>query len=462
MNKHAILFISLCLTVSLWAKEAYNIKVKINGLPNTTIQLGYHYGEKQYVMQDAQTNGNGETVFKGDTALPTGVYLIVLPENRFFEFLVEEQFFSIEGDYSDEAIKIETLKAQKSAQNTRFFEHSVFLKQKADEANALKALLEVYNKTTAKKAEAEDINKKLIALDDEIQAYRAGIVKELKGKFLSKLLLASQRPVIPPSITNKTEQYNYYKAHFWDDYDFSCEGLLYSPTYTMRIKEYVDNLTVGHYDSVFQSVDYIIQRSKANKEVYKFTLIWALNEYAKTKTVCYDAVYVNIAQKYYATGQTDWVEKEQLEKIIDNANALAKVKCGQKASPIVPKSESYATPSLYKVPANYTVLFFWDADCGHCKKEAKDLKKLYQTYKDSGVVIYSVEIGDEIDKWQKFTTDEAIGWINLHQSAVATDVRKEFNIKSTPQLFLLNEKKEVLYKNIDPAQLTDLIAEQLK
>jgi peroxiredoxin len=185
--------------------------------------------------------------------------------------------------------------------------------------------------------------------------------------------------------------------------------------------------------------------------------VWALNEYAKTKTVCFDAVYVSIANKYYATGQADWVEKEQLEKIIDNAKALSKILCGQKAPDIKARAESYATPSLYKVTSKYTAVFIWDADCGHCKSEAKELKKVYSAYKDKGFTVYSVEVGGDKNKWQKFSDDEGIGWINLQQTVINTDVKKEYDVKTTPQLFLLDENKAIVYKRIGALQLVEIL-----
>lgn len=462
MKKLLYLFLTVLIYSNSWAKEAYNIKVKINGLPNAPIKLAYYYGDKQYVKQEAATDNNGEVVFKGDTALPSGIYMVVTENSNYFEFLVVEQVFSIVTDYNAETDKTsttftETLKATKSPQNTAFFEHNLFIKQKKEEADALKKLLEIYKNNPSKKAEAEDINKKLKELDKEVTDKQTIIIKTFKGKLLSKLLLAAKRPEIPLEITDQTEKYNYYRSHFWDDFDFSFTGLLYSPYYQQRVKEYLENLTVQHYDSVFASCDFIIGLSAKNKEFFKYNLVWMLNAYAKSTTVCFDAVYVRIAQKYYTTGQADWVEAENLKKIIDNANALSASLCGQKAPQIKAKTETYATPSLHSVKAKYTALLLWDADCYTCKKEAKELVKIYADYKDKGFNVYSIDLGTDKEKWEKFSAEESIPWINLQLASISSDVRKDYDVKTTPSIFLLDENKVILYKRIDTKNLVKIL-----
>jgi peroxiredoxin len=462
MKKHLLFWVFICLVSYTWAKDAYNIKVKINGFPSGKIKLAYYFGDKQYIKEEGVTDDKGQFSFKGDTALPTGIYIVFLENETYFEILVEEQFFSIETDYvADKTLAAakytETLKAEKSPQNSRLFEYNLFIKQKKEETEPLNALKEIYQKNPAKKTDADDIDKKLALIDAEVATFQDKIIADFKGKMLSKLFLASRRPTIPETITDNSEKFYYYRSRFWDDFDFNFPGLIYSPVYNQRVKEYMDNLTVSHYDSAFVSADYIIQLSKNNREFFKYNVTWFLNYYAASKTVCFDAVYVKLAKKYYESGQADWVEAENLKKIVNNANDLSRCLCGQKAADIKTKTETYATPSLYKVNAKYCIVLFWDVDCGTCKREVKELKEIYAVYKDSGIMVYAINLGADKEKWQSYSATEGIAWMNLHIDALSTDVRADYNVKVTPEIFLLNGEKTILYKKIGTQNLSTIL-----
>src|SRR3954470_18400049 len=94
-----IFFALLLFPFILFAKgdKGYDIKVRIVGLKDTVAYLGHHFGDKQYVRDTARVDKDGWVEFKGDTALPGGIYLIVMPGKTYFEILVNntEQKFTI-------------------------------------------------------------------------------------------------------------------------------------------------------------------------------------------------------------------------------------------------------------------------------------------------------------------------------------------------------------------------------
>jgi len=52
--------------------------------------------------------------------------------------------------------------------------------------------------------------------------------------------------------------YRYYKAHFFDNIDFTDGRILRTPVYHTKIKKYVEDLIVKHPDSVIVDGDYLI------------------------------------------------------------------------------------------------------------------------------------------------------------------------------------------------------------
>jgi hypothetical protein len=100
MKKAGLLFLTMFFGLGLFAQK-YEIKVKINGISDTVIYLGHHFGEKKYVVDTARIDSKGYATFTGDKELNRGIYLVVMPSKgmTYFEFLIgAAKKFSIETD----------------------------------------------------------------------------------------------------------------------------------------------------------------------------------------------------------------------------------------------------------------------------------------------------------------------------------------------------------------------------
>ena len=83
-------------------KDGFQIKVKVEGLKDTTLLLGYYYGDKKYVLDTTRVDSKGMGVFEADTLLKGGIYIVVLPGMNYFEVLVSgNQQFSVETQKDD-------------------------------------------------------------------------------------------------------------------------------------------------------------------------------------------------------------------------------------------------------------------------------------------------------------------------------------------------------------------------
>ena len=77
-----LLLSTVCATAQ--KSKGYHINVHIEGLRDTSVLLGYHFGSKMYVADTAQVDAQGSAVFSGDTLLHGGIYFVVLPEKKYF------------------------------------------------------------------------------------------------------------------------------------------------------------------------------------------------------------------------------------------------------------------------------------------------------------------------------------------------------------------------------------------
>jgi alkyl hydroperoxide reductase subunit AhpC len=113
------------------------------------------------------------------------------------------------------------------------------------------------------------------------------------------------------------------------------------------------------------------------------------------------------------------------------------------------------------VNAKYTILVFWDPDCGHCKKEIPALAKNYDKLKSLGAVVYSVTTAtyEEMDKWKGFIKEHGCNWINVGDPYFQgnPNFRKIYDISSTPVIYVLDKDKIIRAKRLGQDQIEDFI-----
>jgi predicted nucleotidyltransferase len=70
-----------------------------------------------------------------------------------------------------------------------------------------------------------------------------------------------------------------------------------------------------------------------------------------------------------------------------------------------------------------------------------------------------VEADDEDEKWKKFINEHHLGegWIHVHDPKHTSNFRAFYDVYSTPTVYLLDDKKRIAGKRIDPKNVLGLI-----
>ncbi|MEM6264101.1 MAG: redoxin domain-containing protein [Bacteroidota bacterium] len=440
--------------------DYHRIAIKLNGYPTDTVFLGGHYGD-QKLLKDTSYVKDGMVVFEGDQPLDGGIYMAVLPpDNRYFEFIVsEDQDFSLTTDTAD---MIRAMKVEGSLENEVFYENLKFIDTKGRAITAAQEQM----KTLQPGSEAfTATQEQLKQLSDEMNQSRVELTQKYPSFLYAKVITTMRDPEVPenPDPKDSTFAYRYTKAHYLDNIDFSDDRILRTPVFHNKIMFYMDRLTYQMPDSLNKSADDILARARANDDVFQYCAITLLNKYAKSKIMGQDAVYVHIVQNVYLTGDAFWSDDEQTKKIIERASALAPTLLNQQAHPITMEDPNGQQQSLYSIQAPYTILYFWDYDCGHCKKVTPKLAEGYPKYQKQGVALYAVSINGDIDTWKEKIKDYGIDiGTNVQDHARATGFDAYYDLRSTPRIFLLDKSKKIVAKQIDVEQLWDLLDRGLK
>jgi peroxiredoxin len=442
------------------------IKFSVKGLKegSNCILAHYHYNF-QLKKDSVKSNENGEFIFKEENKYPQGMYLIIFPDaspnKKYFDFVMDaDQHFTMETDTSD---YIRNMKIKGSDENKVFYDYQHFISK---QQKLIEPLRDQSKKLKNNKDSSKIIQDKMTVIDNEVKSYKKTMLEANNKLFIAKLLKATDEPEIPTAPIGPDGKkdtlfaYHYYKAHFWDNFDFSDERMLRTPIFHPKIKQYLDKLTPQIPDSINVSVDYLLEKGKANPEVFKYLINLLVYDYESSKRMGFDAVFVHIVEKYYLTKQVTWIDSTRMYKVTERAYILKPLLIGKKAPPIIMQDTTGKPIPLYTIKANYTIVVFWDYACGHCKKDIPALHELYKTkLKAMGVEVYAVETDSGLKEWKKFIKENNLSWINvIEQDDYKRAVTKKFyDIYKTPIVYLLDENKVIKAKHIDNEQLINFI-----
>ena len=448
------------------AKDGFRVQVKLPGVKDTMAYLAHYYGKALptiYKTDSAKFDKSGTVTFQSKDSLLGGIYMVLLSDKKtYFEFLLDNgDDFTITADLNDLPY---SMKFKNSPENDRFLEYINFLRdfgKKQEEYVADIAKAKTKDDTAAVHKKYEPIGRSLIE-------FRKNYVKKYPGSFVSSVFNAMEMPEVPKDKEKKADgtvdsmfAYNYYKDHYWDKFPFHDDRIINSPIYDAKLDEFMSKLVLPLEDSVTKESDVLLAKSRGSKEIFKYTLWWLTKFAENSKVMGMDAVFVYLVENYYMKGDAYWLEPDQLKKYIDRAHDIAPNVIGNVAPEI--KLQDYKNPkiqhSLHDVKAKYTMVLFWAPDCGHCRTEIPILDSLYKAdLKARGVKIYAVKNGGTDKEMQEMLDKHKLtDWIHVHDPERKSRYRADYDIYSTPVIYLLDEKKIIRGKRIDHSNIVTLI-----
>ena len=446
---------------ALQAQTGHKIEAEIEGYTEDELYLAVYYGDKQYLQDTAYRNDQGTFVFEGAAPMENGMYLVVLkPDNANFQVLVtaDEQQFSFKT-HKDRLF--EDMKFTNAPDNTLFYAYLDFLSQQRKKSEEIK-------QTWGLKDEAY-MQEELEKIDAEVVAYQQTLV-ESNPEFLTaaivKANIATEMPEFEGSNEEiETKRWRYQLAHYFDNLDLADPRMLRTPFLFSRVDAYVNQLQVKHPDTLAQAIDYVLNAMQPAEETFKFYLIHFLNEYARSNIIGMDAVYVHLVENYYSKGLAPWTEEDQLKKITENATKLKPLLIGKTAPDIQLEKKDGTKISLHEVDSEYTILYFWRYDCGHCKESTPHMKEFYENYKDKGVSIFAicVKYTDEIGGCWDYVEEQEIGdWLHTVDPYNRSRYGQLYDVRTTPMIYVLDRNKEIVSKRIGAEYLGEVMEQILQ
>jgi len=493
MKKMNKLFFALLIFIG-FNVSAQKIRIKVIGQKDTTVNLIKYYGSKLYYADTAEMK-NGEVVFDGKKQKP-GIVGLLLPGQKYFEFIYNNEDIQLETSAPDFMIN---MKVKKSEENKVFIPYVNFISNRKSEANKLG---EQRNKLKKEDPQFKTLSDKMDAINKEVDTYQKNLIDQNKGRLVSKIVKMSMEVEIPEpprdkndSIIDKDFKFKFYRAHYWDNVDFTDDALVNNPVFHNKLEFYFGkNMMIQHWDTVIYYAFDFCDRLNPKSSMFEYVVGWITSNYGKSEIMGMDKVYLYMLDRYYCTKNAEgnspafWVKEDKFEELCDNHKNKMNLVVGVRPPNLILKDTTDTKwQDFYSLKSDYTILYFWDPECGHCKKTTPKLNELYlKKLKARNVEVFSVgkAIGKDFDNWKKFIRENKLEFINVAVTDKLYELAKKdpnslvpvfgdnrpkpttleslnyqttYDIFSTPVVYILDKDKKIIAKRVSISQIEDML-----
>jgi peroxiredoxin len=447
------------------ADGGYNIKVHIEGLADSTVYFCYYYGDKQYAKDTLKLDKKANGVFKGDKKLDGGIYFVLVPGNYPLELMIDkEQNFSVSTKFTGDANDlIKYMTTEGSDEVKMYVDYQQFMIKQNSIAAELRK-----RSPKANAAEKKVITDSLALLYEEVKARWDDIETNHHNSLLAAVLRINKDIEIPDfprdangKVLDSAFQYKFYKKHFFDNVDFQDARMLRTQFFQKKIDRYFEKMILQAPDTIIKESKMLLDKAEGCDDVFRFLLQTIFNKYNNSDIMGMDKVLVFFGDNYYLNGRATWADSTWLEKLRERVEELRYNQVGNQAVELKLYTYDDQPVTISGVNAEYTVLFFFEPSCGHCKKATPKMKALADKFWERGVEVMGIYTQTDKKEWGDFIEKQGLeNWINAWDPYNQSGFRLFYDIRSTPSIYLLDRGKKIIAKRIDVETLEKVLEDE--
>jgi peroxiredoxin len=446
--KEIIYFIGLIvgitvITVQCTAQpqQGYQINIEVVGIQDTATIVGYHFGNQRLILDTARFVNNTIQI-SGTESLKKGIY-----------FLYSPNFY----------LKVDTKSGYKAMEVSGSLDNELF----AHFQNRMGQIQKEQELISGQLSEVtpEDslvIIDQLRGLGLTSELFRDSLISAHPKTYFASFLKIIEGVKTPDfkEVTDEAERrmiaFKYYKGHYFDVLD-NADELMRTPVIHGFVMKYFDELVVRQADSVNIEIKNWLDRFDENPEAFRYWLMTLYKKYQESKIMGMDGVMVFLSDQYFLTDRVTFMTAEQKTEIEEEIKFIRPNLIGRLAPKMNLLDTAKRPYSLDLVNQKYLIYFFYDPDCGHCKKKTPILKDAYADLKKIGAEVVAVCTTTDMDKWKTFIKEQKLDWINLGDPLYKDNFRMEYNVRTTPQVYVLDQQRKIIAKKLDVEQLVDFL-----
>lgn len=470
MKLHLLLSFLFFLQFSLWAQEdnkSYEYKFYFKDSKGDTLYLSYQFQSSQYIMDSAAYVSNEPYRFANASRLPDGMYILQDKKGTsYLSFIIDQesefQYF-LDSSHNPLNFRVENSPA-----------NAVMLSYQQKIVSAQQRLTEYQGKlhyfsSLANQDSVLCYRKALWNLNMEMQGYTYQMIENHPDMLFAKMQKAMLTVEVPLNnqISDPAEleayQRSYYIKHYWDNFDFQDERLLFIPIIYERADNYIlEYLFYLDNDTIINLVDDLIGKCSKNPTLYYFFIERLTHDFSYNLLPDHDLVYMYLMRKYCLRNDFQWRSEEERESAMRKMKGMEPFLKGKKSPELIMADTSGKKFfSTYHTQKEYTILWFIDPECELCAQESEKLREVYLEAERNGTrnfEVYSVGIDENVDRWKHYVKEKNFPWINVGGKQANIDYIKAFNVLGNPWMMIIDaDHNFILNRRIDAKEVPEFL-----
>jgi len=441
----------------------HKIVFNIKDCKSKQMLLAIQFREKLLLRDSAFNNGKGSFVFEGTGRYDDGMYTLVSADTRkpMLNFIMDGgQNFTYHIDTTGNMMNFSVTGSPENAEMLRFLQKNIGAQRKMAEWGKKRKEFE----DKGIKDSVEYYYEKMSDLNAEMEQFIPEFIAKNPDFLFSKLQKSYQEikipdpPVLADGSIDSTFQAFYYRTHYWDNFDLADRRFLHLPSFESKFNNYIKKVLWFHEaDTLNKYMDMMLEKAHPDSLMYRFMVEQFTKEFEAPSMIGYDAVFVHFAKNNPIAGKCSWMDEDFVKKYAMRVEQLEPMLIGKKTVEMVLADTSQKKfYSSYDMPKKYRILWFYDHTCPTCKKEAKEIKAVYDSLENIGqrnFDVYAVIKTEDFAGWKKYIRENGYTWINVGGISGNVDWTKAYHINTNPQFYIINQNKEIILNRIIPKHL---------
>jgi thiol-disulfide isomerase/thioredoxin len=439
--------------------QKFSIAITLDGVQAGDTALLKAYRPKQETIDTCVVGEGGLLSFRSDTLLPAGMYCVDI-DNRTLDFFISEgapQSFGVQYNFNE---GLASAQFTGSPENQALAEYVRFMMGQQMRRQQLQQRMQ------GSGGQADSLallNAQIETLLQEVKDKWTEMETAHAGKMIALFISSIREPEPEPfTVTDSSANidalrrdyyYTFFKDHFFDNYQFSSPYLLQMPFYSQALSTYFTRLLKPERPEVTGQMARLLEKLKDNKPVYRYTVRELYDLYKNVPYPELEGLYLEVGEKYIVDRPEMW-DSAYVNMVAFNIKLAAMNPVGTNATDLKLNDLAGNAMSLYDVQAAYTVLYFYNPQCGACAEITPKVHATYQEYKNKGVQVFAVYIDRDRDVWMKYVTENNyFDWINVWDADETAGIYSKYDLHAIPMIYLLDKDKVVMAKDLQQSSL---------
>lgn len=435
-------------------ENGFHLEVEIPTQKEKKIYLGQYWKENTYAVDSISLSDEGKGIFSQPSKYPSGQYFLHIKPNFYIDLLLDKEqgniyFYINEKDFQKSRIT--------GCEDTKTLLEYLNIVQEADR---LKDKIEDA-KTTEQ--QLSKLKKKVDELEQKKKTFVSTSLTLNKDSW-SSLFLKGLEPITlpypePKSAQEMKENNSYAKEHYFDNISLTDPRFWRTNFFSSYLENYMRQWVVQTPDSIAAAASQLIGRTQNNDQCFKEMLSKFTNESIASKVMGDENIWAKLFEDYILDKNIDWIDQTQYSELRSMYEIMKNNRIGMKAQNLALESINGDKINTNDIAADYTILYFYDPDCGHCKTETPKLHNgLYKEYKDKGVEVIAINIGSNKQLWETFVKENNLSdWINCADMEYKSQYWMSFDTTGIPSSYILNKDKIIIARKIDEQNMLKLL-----